>query len=534
MKRREFIERAGILSFAPWASARASATSALPSGATLDAPGEASTAAGAAASPIAIHPENPKYFLFRGKPLVLIAASEHYGSVVNRRFDFERYLAEAADKKQTVTRTFLLYRELQSARNPCSPVKPESPDFISPWPRTGPGEALDGELKYDLDQWNPEYFTRLHRFLSLASKLNIVVELTVFSNTYADNVWALNPLRDKNNLQEIGSVEWPEYISLRDKKLIERQMAYARKIIQETSAYDNIYYEICNEPGGGVANHVTPAEVDAWQQTAADTLRDELRKLNRKHLLMGQNAFSYAPEFRQDFDASFSGTMLDAVNIHPLPGLELKGRTYDLGQFMSKQLHLEAFRDFFLAAYRERKPCISDEDNAASMYLDDTGWTIDRKRAWTAVLSGAHYDFIDFSIKAEVEAGTEESRRKIRSWMRNLSAFIHSFDFIHAQPTPGWITAQPAHLVAVALAKPGDDYVAYLADAREMTDSTAGQSLGGEVSFRVPAGDYRVCLYSPATGGYSPCLPVRGGHPITFELAPFVEDVAIRVTRAAY
>ena len=63
---------------------------------------------------------------------------------------------------------------------------------------------------------------------------------------------------------------------------------------------------------------------------------------------------------------------------------------------MSKELHLEQFRDFFLAAYSEPKPVISDEDNAASMYVDDTGWTIQRKRAWMAVMCGAHYDFIDF------------------------------------------------------------------------------------------------------------------------------------------
>jgi len=100
-----------------------------------------------------------------------LAVSERYGSIVNRRFDFERYLYEAAATKQTVTRTFLLYRELQSARNPCSPLKPDSPDYVAPWPRTGPGVARDGELKYDLDRWNLEYFDRLRKFLSLASKL---------------------------------------------------------------------------------------------------------------------------------------------------------------------------------------------------------------------------------------------------------------------------------------------------------------------------------------------------------------------------
>jgi uncharacterized protein DUF6298 len=139
-----------------------------------------------------------------------LAASEHYGSIVNRRFDFERYLYEAAATKQTVTRTFLLYRELQSARNPCSPLKPNSPDYVAPWPRTGPGVARDGELKYDLNQWNPEYFDRLRKFLSLASKLGIVVELTVFSNTYSDDVWDLNPLRESNNLQNVGSLKWQE------------------------------------------------------------------------------------------------------------------------------------------------------------------------------------------------------------------------------------------------------------------------------------------------------------------------------------
>src|SRR5581483_8654291 len=255
LNRREFIDLLGMSTVLA-GSAPAPAPP-LPSATAVGLNGEARASGKPGPVPIAIHPENPKYFLFRGKPLVLVAATEHYGSVVNRRFDFERYLAEAADKKQTVTRLFLLFRELQSARNPCSPVKPESPDFVAPWPRTGPGRAMDGEPIYDLDQWNPEYFDRLHRFLSRASELGIVVELTVFSNTYADNIWALNPLHDKNNRQGVGNVEWPEYNSLRNKALVDRQEAYARKIIQETSAYDNVYYEICNEPGGGLPNHAT-------------------------------------------------------------------------------------------------------------------------------------------------------------------------------------------------------------------------------------------------------------------------------------
>jgi hypothetical protein len=169
---------------------------------------------------VKIVPENPKYLLFRGRPLALISASEHYGSVINRPFDFEKYLDDAAKHKMTVTRTFLLYRELQSARNPSSRCKPESPDFIAPWVRKGPGKALDGEPVYDLDTWNPEYFDRLHRFLDAASKRGIVVELTVFSNTSAGEIWALNPLRGENNLQHVGKVDWEDFLSLKDPELV--------------------------------------------------------------------------------------------------------------------------------------------------------------------------------------------------------------------------------------------------------------------------------------------------------------------------
>ena len=40
---------------------------------------------------------------------------------------------------------------------------------------------------------------------------------------------------------------------------------------------------------------------------------------------------------------------------------------------------LSEFRDYCLATYRERKPMVMDEDNCASLYRDEVGWTIHRK-----------------------------------------------------------------------------------------------------------------------------------------------------------
>ena len=92
-----------------------------------------------AIKPVCIHPDNPKILQFRDKPLALLTATEHYGSVMNRPFRYDLYLADAAEKGMSLTRLFVLFREFQDAINPYSTCKPESPDYIAPYPRTGPG-----------------------------------------------------------------------------------------------------------------------------------------------------------------------------------------------------------------------------------------------------------------------------------------------------------------------------------------------------------------------------------------------------------
>lgn len=482
-----------------------------------------------AADAIRIHPDNPRYFLFRGKPLVLLTASEHYGSVMNRPFDFEKYLDDAVAHKMTMTRTFLLFRELQGARNPSSPCKPESPDYIAPFPRVGPEKALDGEPIYDLDQWNPEYFDRLHRFLDAASQRGIAVELVIFSNAYAEQIWALNPFRAENNKQHVGKVEWPEYLSLKDTELVRRQSAYARKIIEETSAYDNVYYEICNEPGGGVKGHIAPADVDAWQVEMGGVIRGELRRLGRPHLISGQQAFTYSPKFRFPLDETYSQSLFDIVNVHPLPDTAFSGTLYQLGGFMSKELKLPDIVSFSQAVIHQRKPTVFDEDNTASMYRDATGWTIHRKRAWAALLNGSHYDYIDFSITVGNESGTVLSRSQLRTWFQHLSEFMSSFDYVHASLAPNWVRQSPANVSVSGLAVDGKDFVAYLADNREVTSASAGQPISGVVKLALPVGRYQVALYSPVTGESSPALMMAGDAELS--LPPFVHDIVARAKR---
>lgn len=481
-------------------------------------------------TPIRIHPANPRLFEFRGRPLALICATEHYGAVINRRFDFERYLHEHAAKKQTLSRLFLLFRELQGPNNPYSTCKPESTDFVAPWPRTGPGKAADGEPRYDLSRWNDEYFERLHRFCGLASELGIIIEVTLFSNSYGPNIWQLNPLNAPNNLQGIGDLDFNEYLTLRNTALWEQQQAHVRKAVTELNHYDNIYFEICNEPGSMDKTQVPAAEIDEWQTAVARLVREVEADLPNRHLIFGTQAFTFTP-FHQENDAAFSWTHIDAANVHALPDTSFRGRTYNMGVFMSKELKLEEYRAFNLAVADVPKPCVQDEDNVASRYLDPDGWTIHRKRAWMALLCGAHYDVIDFSITIHTPTGTEDSRRHIRSWLQYLSEFVHSLDLPRARPLGDWLLTKPAGLLEATLAVEGEDYAAYLADSREVDDSQWGAAIEGEVSFRLPAGEFMVRTYAPVSGGYSPGLHVRGDEAITLALPAFSHDIVVRITR---
>src|SRR5437867_1116033 len=96
---------------------------------------------------IKLHPKNPHYFLYRGKPAVLITSGEHYGAVLNREFDYAKYLDELHSHGLNLTRTFTgVYAEDSKSfgitRNTLAPA---SGKLICPWARSAaPGYAGGG------------------------------------------------------------------------------------------------------------------------------------------------------------------------------------------------------------------------------------------------------------------------------------------------------------------------------------------------------------------------------------------------------
>ena len=490
--------------------------------------------------PIQVHPENRRYFLFRGRPFVLLTATEHYGAVINRNFDYLRYLEEAADKAATLSRCFLLFRELQyfdgrddRPINPHSPCKPLPAEYVSPFLRSGPGFAFDGYPRFDLDQWNPEFFERLHGFLTAASQRGVVVELTLFSCAYNDAVWHLNPFNVRNNTNGVGGGDWQDYNSMRDPELFARQLAYVRKVVQEVNRYDNVYFEVCNEPFGGYAGHATIAEVEAWEAEIRAAIRAEEATLPNRHLIF------QVPVYHWRYDVSLDPLAaepdVDAINLHDYLDLHYRGQMIlALGRFMQRDLRLDRINQCWTLLGAAGKPVVFDEDNTATNGLDEGAWIVHRKRAWAVLCSGGHYDMIDFSIQAGGgEDGSPAARATIRTWLKHLAGFFGALDLAGMAPLRGFCSEVPADTLAITLANPGREYAIYLVDRREVDEPGYGAPCAGSLRCALPPGPYRVRFFSPAEGRYLEGTQAIAGGDASLPVAPFVHDVVIHITQGA-
>lgn len=415
------------------------------------------------------------------------------------------------------------------------PVNLLAGEYVAPFLRVGPTFATDGYPQFDLDQWNPDYFERLHGFLSAAQERDIIIELTLFSCSYADAVWRLNPLNIQNNINGVGDIPWQNYISMRDDALFERQLAYVRKIVQEVNQYDNFYFEVCNEPLVARAgftpldDFASTEEIDDWQRVIRNTIRDEENRLPKQHLIFQVPV----EEWRTDtaLERILNEESVDAVNMHDYQNLTYKEIMLpSFSRFMQRDLRLKRINHFWTTVHETEKPFIFDEDNAATNALDEEAWIVHRKRAWTTVCSGGHYNMIDFSIQVGgQEAGTPASQATIRSWLKHLSVFIHGIDFVQTTPVANFATETPPFTIAIALVNPGQEYVIYLADQREVDHVALGEPCQGSLVFSLPEGTYTAQLYSPVDGQYKKEPITLSGGAVALDLKPFIHDLVVHI-----
>ena len=238
----------------------------------------------APAQNLRLHPDTPRYFLFRGKPTVVITSGEHYGAVLNLDFDYRRYFDTLKADGLNGTRIFSgTYVETGGnfgiAANTLDPAKGR---FISPWARGTTDGYADGGAKFDLTRFDEAYVTRLRDVLKEASARGIIVELVLFCPLYEDSMWAVSPMNPVNNVNGFPPIRREDVLTL-DKSgpLLAVQEAVARHLVAAVAGFDNVYIEICNEP---YATQVP----DDWQRHMTTVVADAVAKLPQP-VLLSQN-----------------------------------------------------------------------------------------------------------------------------------------------------------------------------------------------------------------------------------------------------
>jgi hypothetical protein len=444
----------------------------------------------ASSEPIAPHPENPRYFLFRGAPTFLITSGEHYGAVLNRDLDHTPYLDELAARRFNLTRVFSgSYREVPgSFQIAANTLAPERGRYFAPWARSKVPGAADGGNKFDLTVWDPAYFDRLRSFVGAAGKRGIVIELVLFCTFYDDSLWQFSPMNARNNVNKLGAVPRTEVFTMKHPTMVALHDALVRKLVTELHQFDNVYYEICNEPYfGGVT-------LD-WQKRIATVIAETETKLGGPPHMIAQNIANGRAKIANPDPA------VSLFNFHYATPPDVIALNAGLNK---------AFGD----------------DETGFRGCDDRVY---RTEAWEFLLAGGSvYSNLDYSFTTKQPGGTAAVKPPtpggggptLRKQLAILRDFLSGLDFVHMQPDRSVIKGGiPDKASAQALVQPGRAYAIYL---------SAGNH--ANLVLDLPAGRYGVEWINPLSGETDKRQDIdhKGGR-VTLVSPPYKEDIALRV-----
>ncbi|MGH9195357.1 MAG: putative collagen-binding domain-containing protein [Acidimicrobiia bacterium] len=442
--------------------------------------------------PLRLHPDNPHYFLFRSQPAVLITSAEHYGAVINPDFDYIAYLDKLHESGFNLTRIFT-GAHVEAADftvlGHYNTLAPRPSRVLAPWARSQTPGYFYGGPKFDLTRWDPDYFSRLRDFIAEAGLRGIVVELTLFSPSYTESNWRASPFNYINNVNNAGEIPISQVHKLDNGGLLRFQDALVQKIVRETNEYDNVYYEVVNEPFWN--NEVA----DEWQNHIIGTIVNAEQHLRYKHLI-AQNSAAHSAKIADPNPAvsifNFHVAIPDAVTSN-----------YNLGKAIA-------------------------DDETGFKGLDAAPYRIE---AWDFILAGGSvFNYLDWSFAPDHERGTlvvppnhsSGGGETLRLQIHALKEFIESFEFIRMRPDESVVLGGvPADATVRALAERGQTYAIYL---------NGGQQANLELD--LAPGSYRADWIKPEAGTVEKRETfTHAGGARTVSSPPYEQDIALRIRR---
>jgi hypothetical protein len=214
-------------------------------------------------------PKNPRYWQYQGKPVLLLG-----GSKDDNLFQIPD-LKEHLDAMRAAGGNYI--------RNTMS----DRPDFgfeVYPFQRLSSG-------KYDLEQWNDEYWKRFENMLRLTAERQIIVQIEVWDRfDYSRENWEKHPYNPPNNVNYTAeasgfALKYPDHAGANkqpfffttpaqrnNRVVFPHQQRFVDKMLSYTLQYDHMLYCIDNETSGE----------EAWGAFWADHLRRRAAERDQK------------------------------------------------------------------------------------------------------------------------------------------------------------------------------------------------------------------------------------------------------------
>jgi hypothetical protein len=300
-------------------------------------------------------------------------------------------------------------------------------------------------------------------------------------------MWKLSPMNTINNINDIGKMDRTEVYTLNHSRLLAVQDKMVQKIVKELKDFDNIYYEICNEPYfGGVTLE--------WQSHIAQTIVETEANFKRKHLI----AQNIANKFKK---IGKPNPYVSIFNFHYAKPPKAVAENYGLNKVIGD--------DETGFAGSESKPY--------------------RIEGWDFIIAGgAVYDNLDYSFTVGHEDGTAEINAPgsggpvLHKQLEILKDFINSFDFIQMRPDNSVIKGGiPKKAAARALVQVGLTYAIYINGGNEV-----------KLIVELPKGNYKAEWVNTKTGKVDKTEVFKHTKGNRTLLSPkYIDDIALRIRR---
>jgi len=456
------------------------------------------------------------YFVYQGEPVILITSDHTYAAVITPGFDYQTFLNTLADAGMNFTRIY-------PGAYPGTGWSGEP--IILPW-------AKNEEGLYDLDRWNNDYFKRLHGFMSYALSRDIIVDIVLFNgfgteedDTYHEK-WGLCALNDKNNIQKGVGTKRDYFCTLQEDMLTEYQKAYVHKIVTELNRYDNLIYDIADEPD--FFNLISESLVNPWISAMIDEVLNTEAILPKKHLI-GQ---THHPTLEDGVGTEFMDWCMD-------PRTSWISVEYTIGM------------EDFSKEYAINKPYVLIETmspvaNPIGFWKNGYGVDASRVHAWAFLIAGGA-GFMEYNDDYDPDkpAGGPITTNILRQ-KKVLLDFLYGFDFISMRHYSGFsgvnheAIRDTADIWATAMAEPGKQYAMYINYSCIPASVSPGfyKAIPGNYQEKiiledVPAGNYSIEWVNPTDGnliGKSVLISHPGGS-LKLNTPEFSVDIALKIIR---